>query len=39
VQRGRDLIEVLEEYAQLDPAFVRYVGARDWPLQVWGLSA
>jgi hypothetical protein len=35
VAQGRDPLEVLEEYAALDPEFVRYVGARDWPPQVW----
>jgi hypothetical protein len=35
VAAGRDPLEVLEEYAQLDPEFVRYVGARDWPPAIW----
>jgi hypothetical protein len=35
VAEGRDPIAVLEEYAALDPEFVRYVGARDWPPCVW----
>jgi hypothetical protein len=28
---GRDLIEALEDYAQLDPATVAGLGACDWP--------
>jgi hypothetical protein len=35
VAQGRDPLEVLEEYARLDPDFVRYVGSRDWPPSVW----
>jgi hypothetical protein len=36
---GRAPIAVLEEIARHDPEFVRYVGARDWPPSVSGLSA
>jgi hypothetical protein len=31
VAAGRDLIQALEEYAQLDPGTVARLGARDWP--------
>jgi hypothetical protein len=32
---GQDPLEVLEDLARHDPDFVRYVGSRDWPPQVW----
>jgi hypothetical protein len=39
VAAGRDLLEALEEYSRSDPAAVELLEARDWPPQVWGLSA
>jgi hypothetical protein len=38
IAAGRDPIEVLEELARHDPEFVRYLGARDWPPQVWRVA-
>jgi hypothetical protein len=31
VAAGRDVIEVLEQFARFEPEFVEYVGACDWP--------
>jgi hypothetical protein len=39
VAAGCDLIEACEEYAQLNPAAVERLEARDWPPSAWGLSA
>jgi hypothetical protein len=35
VADGRDVLSVLEDYAQLDPATVALLGGRDWPPTVW----
>jgi hypothetical protein len=35
VADGRDILSVLEEYAQLDPAAVALLDARDWPPTIW----
>jgi hypothetical protein len=39
VAEGRDLLEVLEEYSRLDPFRVTRLGGRDWPDQMWLVSA
>jgi hypothetical protein len=35
IAAGQDPLAVLEDLARHDPAFVRYVGAPDWPPSVW----